>query len=180
MATRGGEAAAVITVVAQNFGIVLFVIAIVVAAVKLRRARTGRRVTSWPYVFWGEILFYAVGLGMVYAGAYHAFAQSMASKSIGWVPSPFEWELAWAEFGTAVIAIAALWRGFEMRLAATIVFVIFSFGAAFQHVNQIRCCHNYAPGNAGPILWFGDIVLPLIVLVLAVFSRDAYERNVRW
>ncbi len=172
--------AVAIATVAQNFGIVLFVIAIVVAAVKLRRARAGRRVTSWPYVFWGEILFYAVGLGLVYAGVYHAFAQSTASKSIGWTPSPFEWELAWAEFGTAVVAIVALWRGFEMRFAATIVFVIFSFGAAFQHINQIRCCRNYAPGNAGLVLWFGDLALPAIILILAFLSRDAYERNAPW
>ena len=39
--------------------------------------------------------------------------------------------------------------------------------------------HNYAPGNAGPILWFGDIALPIFTLFLALASRDAYERTAR-
>jgi hypothetical protein len=173
-------AVVVTTAIAQNFGIVLFIVAIIVAAAKLRRARLDRRVTSWAYVFWGEILFYGVGLAMLYAGIFHAFFQSMTAKGIGWTPSPFEWELAWAEFGVAIVAVVALWRGYEMRLAATIVFVTFSIGAAIQHVNQIRCCHNYAPGNAGPILWFGDIALPLIVVILTVLSREAYERKAPW
>jgi hypothetical protein len=32
-----------------------------------------------------------------------------------------------------------------------------------------------APGNAGLILWFSDIAVPLIVLVLAVLSSRSVE-----
>jgi hypothetical protein len=40
-------------------------------------------------------------------------------------------------------------------------------------------CSRYAPGNAGPIVWFGDILLPLLLVVLAFASRDAHERHER-
>lgn len=163
-----------------NLGTLFLIVALVVGFVKLRRARVGRRVVTWPYLFWGELLFYAVGLSLVYTGALHAFAQPMAARSIGWEPSPFEWELGWAEIGLGIVALTSLWRGYNTRLAVTVVFAIFSFGAAIQHINQIRCCANFAPGNAGLVLWLGDIALPLFLLALAVLSRDAYERKVRW
>jgi hypothetical protein len=66
-----------------------------------------------------------------------------------------------------------------MRLAATLAFAIFSFGAAAQHIQQMLALHNYNPGNSGLILWFGDIALPLILLFLAFGARDAYERTTR-
>jgi len=169
----------VIHTILSNLALVLIVIAIVVAILKLRRAKSHRTVMSPVYTLWGELLFYGIGLGFLWAGIFHAFFQQVAASSIGWQPSPFEWELAWAEFGVAIIALMSLGRGYDMRLAATIVFFIFSAGATIQHINQMLCCHNYSPGNAGTILWINDIALPLVLLYLAFASRDAYERTTR-
>ncbi|MDQ6823303.1 MAG: hypothetical protein M3Z07_02265 [Candidatus Eremiobacteraeota bacterium] len=166
-----------VSAILENVAILLFVLAIVTSVLKLRRAGRRRIVATAAYVFWGEILFYGVGLVMLWAFLFHAFFQHIAASSIGWQPSPFEWELAWAELGLAIVAMLALYRGFEMRLAATVAFVILASGAAIQHVHQLRCCHNYAPGNAGLVLWFNDIFVSLTVLVLAFASRDAYERQ---
>lgn len=167
----------IISFILGNIEIPLFVIALIVTAFKLRRTR--REVMSFSYTLWGEVLFYCVGLGFIYIWYMHAFLEQFTAPLIGWQPSPFEWELAWAELGLAVIALLSLWRGYEMRLAASLVFAIFSFGAAAQHIHEILTQHNYAPGNAGLILWFGDIALPIIVLVLAWAARDAYERTAR-
>jgi hypothetical protein len=171
--------ATVIRAVLSNLELVLIVIAVIVTIVKLRRAKMHRTVMTPGYTLWGELLFYGIGFGFLWAGIFHAFFQETAATSIGWQPSPFEWELAWAEFGVALIALLSLGRGYEMRLAATIVFAIFSAGAAIQHINQIVCCRNYAPGNAGTILWINDIAVPLVLLYLAFASRDAYERSSR-
>lgn len=169
----------IISFVLGNVEIPLLVVAIVVTIVKLRRASARHEVMTVTYTLWGEVLFYCVGLGFVYIWYFHAYLEQFTAPLIGWKPSPFEWELAWAELGLAVIALLSLWRGFEMRLAATLVFAIFSFGAAAQHIQQILALHNYSQGNAGLILWFGDIALPIVVLFLAFVSRDAYERTAR-
>lgn len=167
------EVAAVIKLILSNFVVVLFIIAIAVAIAKIRRG-TAESATS---ILLGETLFYCVGIGFLWAGIFHAFAQQTAAESIGWVPSPFEWELAWAEFGIAVGAIMSLWSDYRVRLTITLIFAIFCAGATIQHVNQIMCCQNYAPGNAGLILWFNDIALPLFLLALCVLT--ARERSVR-
>lgn len=168
-----------ISFILGNIEIPLLVVAIVVTIVKLRRAAAQHQVMTAAYTLWGETLFYCIGLGFVYIWYFHAYLADFTAPLIGWQPSPFEWELAWFEMGLAVIALLSLWRGYEMRLAASLVFAIFSFGAAAQHVQQILKAHNYTPGNAGLILWFGDIALPLFVLLLALLSRDAYERTAR-
>ncbi|HKU66551.1 MAG TPA: DUF6790 family protein [Candidatus Baltobacteraceae bacterium] len=162
-----------------NVQIPLFVIAVIVTIVKLRRASARHEVMSVAYTLWGEVLFYCFGLGMIYVWYFHAFQADMVAPAIGWKPSPFEWELAWSELGMGVIAVLSLWRGYDMRLAATLVPSVFLFGAAAQHIHQMLALHNYAPGNAGLILWFGDIALPLFTLLLSFLSRDAYERTVR-
>ena len=77
------------------------------------------------------------------------------------------------EIPIALIAIMALWRGFEFRLAATIVVAVFLLAAAAQHINEIVCCHNYAPDNAGLLLWFGDIFVPVLLLVVAALCVRA-------
>ncbi|HET9096190.1 MAG TPA: DUF6790 family protein [Candidatus Baltobacteraceae bacterium] len=162
-----------------NIQIPLFVIAVIVTIVKLRRAGARHEVMSTAFTLWGEVLFYCFGLGFVYVWYFHAFMAAFVAPTIGWQPSPFEWELAWAELGIGVIAILSLWRGYDMRLAATLTSAIFLFGAAAQHIHLIITANNHAPGNAGPVLWFGDITLPLLLLVLAFASRDAYERTAR-
>ncbi|HEY9181202.1 MAG TPA: DUF6790 family protein [Candidatus Baltobacteraceae bacterium] len=166
-----------ISFVLGNIQIPLFVIAVIVTIVKLRRASARHEVMTASYTLWGEVLFYCFGLGFVYVWYMHAFMSAMVAPMIGWKPSPFEWELAWSELGMGVIAIISLWRGYDMRLAATLVPSVFLFGAAAQHIHLMMTAHNYAPGNSGAVLWFGDIALPLFTLFLALASRDAYERR---
>ncbi len=162
--------AAATAAILSHWYVLLFVIAIVTTAVKARRARAAHVVAHTPTIFWGELLFYVVGIGYVYAGIFHAYAQGIAAPAIGWAPSPFEYELGWMEIALGLVAMLALWRGRDFRLAATLIFVIFSWAAAAQHVQQLVCCANRAPGNAGTILWFGDLLIPLIVVIAAWLS----------
>jgi hypothetical protein len=148
----------------------LFAIAVCTTAYKIWRARRDGRSEDDTYIAWGELLFYVLGVQYVIFGVMHAYFQSLAAPSIGWQPSPFEYELGWLEIPLGVVALASLWRGFEFRLAATIMYATFAFAAAAQHLQEVLCCHNYAPNNAGPVLWFADLVLPGIAVVLAAMS----------
>jgi hypothetical protein len=167
----------IVSEVSSNGLVVLFAIAVATTVVKLRRFRAEHRPVNGAYVFWGEALFYSVGIGFVCTGALHAYFPSVAAPAIGWQPSPFEYELGWIEIALGLVAMLALWRGFEFRLAATIVFAIFALAAAAGHIQEILCCRNYAPGNAGLTLWFGDVFLPVVLVMLASLSQS--ERDAR-
>ena len=155
----------------SNFFVVLLIIAICTSVAKIRRARIGRRPISSSYVVWGELLFYVYGLATIYSGFFHAYAGPMVAASIGWQNSPFQYELGWFEIGYGATALLSLWRGYQFRLAMTLPYSIFLLAAAAQHIDQMKRLHNYAPNNAGLILWLGDIAIPLVVLLLSWMAR---------
>lgn len=159
----------------HNLYVVLFAVAICTWLFKMRRDRAAGKRPHWAYVLWGELLFYSVGLNFAYTGIFHAYFQGLVAPLIGWQPSPFEFELGWGEIGLAAIALLSLRRGYEFRLATTVVFCIFSIAAAAQHIAQIVCCRNLAPDNAGLVLWFGDVALPVAILALALLARGERE-----
>ena len=169
--------AAAVSFVLGNIYLVLFAIAVVTSFVKIRRASNRGKPLGAAYIAWGELLFYAFGIWFVLAGLLHAYAQGFVAPKIGWQPSPFEYELGWIEIPTGIVAMMALWRGFEFRLAATIVLATFTLAAAAQHLQEMFCCANYAPSNAGPVLWFADVFMPLLLIVLAFLARDASSRR---
>ena len=161
-----------IVLILGNLGIILFVVGVAVAFVRVRRGGVRDRRLAAD-VYWQEITFYAVGLALLWYGTFHAFFQDYASRLIGWLPSPFERELGFVEIAVGVAALVSRWRSYDMRLAITIVFALFSLGAAAQHIYLIVCCGNMNPGNAGIILWFNDLALPLLLVALAWLARPA-------
>jgi hypothetical protein len=155
----------------SNLYLVLFAVALCTTAGKLRRYRREGTASNAAYVAWGEQLFYTVGIVFVYFGVLHANFGEHVAPAIGWRPSPFEYELGWVEIPLGAVAMMALWRGYEFRLAATIVSATFLLACAAQHIHEILCCGNYAPSNAGPVLWFYDVFVPLLLIALALLSR---------
>jgi hypothetical protein len=155
--------------IASNWFLLLFAVAVCTTIVKARRVDT-HRFSSVAYIAWGELLLYSVGIWFIYTGIGHAYFQDFTAPRIGWQPSPFQFELGWMEIPLGFVAILALWRGYEFRLAATIIAATFSLACAAQHIAQMVCCGNYAPNNAGPILWFADIFIPLLLVCLMALS----------
>ncbi|HVA33801.1 MAG TPA: DUF6790 family protein [Candidatus Baltobacteraceae bacterium] len=160
-----------IAAILSNWFLALFVVALCTTYAKVRRARSRRERVNVAGILWGELLLYSVGISMAYGGIFHAYFATITAPAIGWQPSPFEYELGWMEIPVGIVAIASMWRGLEFRIASTTIFVIFSLAAAAQHVEQILCCKNFAPNNAGVLLWFGDIFLPLLIVTCALLAR---------
>jgi hypothetical protein len=105
------------------------------------------------------------GLLGFYAHAFHAAA---TAEIIGWPPgSPFQFEVAMANLAFGVLGILCLWLRGGFWAATIIGFALFLEGAAYGHIRDIILNHNYAPGNAGVILYW-DIIVPLVQLVLLV------------
>lgn len=162
----------IIKTVLSNSLVVFIVIAALTSIAKIRRARMSRRPFSSAYIIWGELLFYVYGLANIYAGAFHAYDGAMVAQTIGWQPSPFQYELGWFEIAYGFTALFSLWRAYQFRFAMTLPYSIFLLAAAAQHINMMMGQHNYAVNNAGVILWLGDIAVPLLMLALCWLSRD--------
>ncbi|MGZ7188690.1 MAG: DUF6790 family protein [Halobacteriota archaeon] len=128
----------------------------------------GRIVES--FLLW--FLVIVVGFGSLYAFVGHAFVADDVARSIGWPSgSPFQFEVALHNLAIGVLGVLCFWLRSDFWSATVIAFAVFGLGAAYGHIRDMRLHRNYAPGNAGPILYISDILLPLLLVVLLVIYR---------
>jgi hypothetical protein len=86
------------------------------------------------------------------------------AQSIGWAPSPFQKEVAGANLGIGLGAIAASVLGPKAAWAMTFVAAGFLWSAASTHIADMARSKNFAVNNAGPLFWW-DILTPLTLLI---------------
>ena len=108
----------------------------------------------------------SVGLGIpsLWTALCHSVFGTRVAQSIGWAPSPFQKEIAGANLGIGLGAIAASVLGPEAAWAMTFMAGGFLWSAASAHVVDMLERKNFEINNAGPILWW-DILTPLTLLV---------------
>ncbi len=156
---------AAIVFIASNYSLTFMVIGLLFSAVAITRAKKPRgpsvvieKLLAW-HVFW------AIGVGYLYNFIMHGFFGRMSAAFIGWADSPFQFEVATASLGFAVVGFLAAFRSFDLRLAAIVGPSLFMLGAAAGHVYQMQTEHNFAPGNGG-VIFYMDIIIPLFGLAL--------------
>ncbi len=164
---------AAIVFVISNYSLTFLVIGVLFSLVAIARAPkpVGPAVIVEKLLAWH--VFWAIGIGYLYNFVMHSFFGKMSASFIGWADSPFQFEVATASLGFAVVGFLAAFRSFDLRLAAIVGPSFFMLGAAAGHVYQMVTEHNFAPGNAG-VIFYMDIVIPLFgFLLLWLDSRYA-------
>ncbi|TCT08166.1 DUF6790 family protein [Aquabacter spiritensis] len=117
------------------------------------------------------IMLFPMGIQGLWGALGHLGFPAETAASIGWAPSPFQFEVGVCNLGIGVVGlIAAFYARWNFRLALAIYALFFLGGAAWGHVIQMMTAGNFAPGNAGPI-FFTDILTPLSLLILLAWTR---------
>jgi Na+/melibiose symporter-like transporter len=115
------------------------------------------------------MLIFPVGVQGLWAFVCHVFIPEQAAASIGWEPSPFQFEVGVADLGIGLAGLYAAFQSFQARAAVAVMAACFLGGAAVGHMMDIALGDNLTPGNAGPIL-YTDILTPIAMLVLLLVS----------
>ena len=113
---------------------------------------------------------FPVGLIGLWAALGHIAFPVRVAQAIGWQTSPFQFEVGVANLGIGCAGLYAAFRSFEARLATNLMLACFLIGAGIGHIREIIGAGNFAPGNAGPIL-FTDLLTPTAIFLLLWFSR---------
>jgi hypothetical protein len=113
------------------------------------------------------LFVFPLGLQGLWAFVGHVFFPDETASTIGWAASPFQYEVGLANLGIALASFYAAFSGFQARAAAAVAAACFSVGAGIGHINDIAQEANFAPGNAGPIM-FTDFLTPIVILVLLI------------
>lgn len=92
------------------------------------------------------------------------------AESIGWpAGNPFQLEVAFANLAIGVLGALAFWRR-DVWLPYIIAGSIFAWGAGITHVLDLMQHNNFAPNNAGPIL-YADFLVPVARILLYVYRQ---------
>lgn len=147
-----------------------WVLALVATALQLARGPRGLRVALRALMIW--VFVFPLGVLSLWAFMGHVFFADRAAASIGWAPSPFQFEVGLANLGIGVAGLLAglFYRNLGFAAATAIMAACFLGGAGVGHIVQISETGNMAAGNAGPIL-YTDFLTPLVLLVLIGLLR---------
>lgn len=114
----------------------------------------------------------ALGIGSLWITlSFLAFPDGMAD-AIGFARSPFQFEIAFANLGLAVLGFRGASASPRERLTSGLVAAAFLWGAAIGHVFQWFANGDHAAGNTGGIL-ANDILVPAVMIALA--ARDIHR-----
>ena len=102
------------------------------------------------------------GFGAALIAIPHIHIPDQIAGYIGWEPgSPFQVELGFASLGTSLLGILCIWFRGWFWMAPVIARSVFLLGAAHVYILDLIERENFAPGNAGAILFY-DIAIPVI------------------
>jgi hypothetical protein len=120
---------------------------------------------TWQQVVYANSLGWLVGAFLCMTAPPHLFFPAPIARSIGWAPSPFQWELGVASAGMAVAGIMAGGQPRSFALATIIIFTVFLWGDAVGHIRSMAQDHNFSVNNAGPIFFY-DLLAPAALIYL--------------
>ncbi|MEU7152158.1 DUF6790 family protein [Streptomyces sp. NPDC045456] len=111
----------------------------------------------------------ALGIGSLWITlSFLAIPEGMAD-AIGFTSSPFQFEIAFANLGLALLGFRGASASPRERLTSGLAAAAFLWGAAIGHVYQWFANGDHAAGNTGGIL-ANDILIPAVMIALA--ARD--------
>ena len=116
------------------------------------------------------LLLINVGLEGLFGFYGHAFMGEQVAASIGWAPSPFQYEVGIANLAIGSLGILCWWFEGTFWFATIVATTVWLWGDATGHLRQIVVAHNYAPNNAGAAL-YSDLLVPAVLIVLAFAAR---------
>lgn len=153
----------------NNMSASLLLLALLIGVLLAARTKGTHKRQAVTEAFLRPMFFFALGCSSLWAALGHATHPAQVAQFIGWQPSPFQWEVAMANLGLGLTGVCS-WRASRgFRWATTVVAMAFLWGAAIGHLRQIIWADDFAPGNAGSML-YTDILIPLILLLFMLWQ----------
>ncbi|MEO6965454.1 MAG: DUF6790 family protein [Acidobacteriaceae bacterium] len=162
------------------FNVVFAVAAVLGATIHIafspRRRSSGVAIAETYLIY---LFFIYVGLMGLLTAYAHVFRPVQTSASIGWLTSPYEYEVGMADLTIGVLGVLCLWFRGNFWLATAIANAVWLLGDAAGHIRQMVLFNNHALNNSG-IFLIAEIATPIVLLILTLYHRHAIpERNMR-
>jgi len=150
-----------IALVLGNFGLVMFILATVIALF--------HKIFWWRTLSLSEIIYrwfslLPLGITSLYLFGMHMFYPGYIAAILGWANSPFQFEVAIANLAFGLIAIISFRASYGFRLATVIGTTCWLWGNALTSIYQMAMNNHFVFDVAGPWCWL-DILVPLLLIL---------------
>lgn len=149
------------------FPLVWILIAVVGALIRTRHSPS-RAAALETWRRWWAVA--ALGCGSLWMTIAFLTIPDVMATAIGFNRTPFEFEIAFANLGLAVMAFRAASATARERITVGLGAGMFLWGAAIGHVYQWFAHGDHAPGNTGGVL-VCDLLFPAVMIALALHSQ---------
>src|SRR5260370_25445999 len=150
-----------------------FVLALVIGAVHLYRAKQPRTNARVAEIFLLLLLVICVGVASVLTVITDAFFADRMAASLGWpAGNPFQSLVAFATLSVGVLGILCYWIRGNFWVATVIGFSIWCLGGGAVHIKDIVVSANYAPNNAGATPYM-HILVPIVLIPFLTYGKQA-------
>ncbi|MEV4601277.1 DUF6790 family protein [Amycolatopsis sp. NPDC049253] len=149
---------------AQSAVPLLFVVVPTIGAFVRTRHSSSRRAALETWQRWWAIG--ALGCSSLWMTLAFLGAPDVMSTAIGFTRTPFEFEIAFANLGLAVMGFRAASASARERITIGIGAGMFLWGAAVGHLYQWFANGDHAPGNTGGVV-ITDLLIPAVMIILA-------------
>jgi hypothetical protein len=154
------------------FTLVAIVAASVHVAFSRQRRNSGVAIAETYLLY---LFFFYVGLMGLLTAYAHVFRPAETSASIGWLTSPYEYEVGMADLTVGVLGVLCMkFRG-DFWLATAIANGVWLLGDAVGHIRQTALYNNHASNNSG-IFLATEILMPIVILSLAFYHRRGMRK----
>lgn len=156
-------------VVQSAFPLVWVLVAVFGALIRTRHSPS-RQAALETWQRWWAVA--ALGCGSLWLTIAFVTVPDVMATAIGFNRTPFEFEIAFANLGLAVMGFRAASPSATARERITVGLGtgMFLWGAAIGHVYQWFANGDHAPGNTGGVL-VCDLLFPAVMIILARRSR---------
>lgn len=156
----------------------LFVLALVFAFITLRNNKewipTNRELTARRFAdhLLAYMLLLNVGIMFIFSSILHIFWGPETARMIGWPPgNPFQFEVGVADFTFGILGLLSFWIRGRFWDATVLAASIFLLGCFIGHTIDYAMYGNDAPWNFGFFIWFTDLFIPIVLLLLWIYVR---------
>ncbi|MFI6042551.1 DUF6790 family protein [Nocardia sp. NPDC051321] len=136
----------------------------VIGALVATRHSPSRAATLETWQRWWAVV--ALGFGSLWMTFTFLTVPEVMATAIGFNSTPFQFEIAFANLGLAVMGFRAVSASARERITIGLGAGMFLWGALIGHVYQWFAHGDHAPGNTGGVL-VCDLLFPAVMIVLA-------------
>ncbi|MFI6042553.1 DUF6790 family protein [Nocardia sp. NPDC051321] len=136
----------------------------VIGALVATRHSPSRAATLETWQRWWAVV--ALGFGSLWMTFTFLAVPEVMATAIGFDSTPFQFEIAFANLGLAVMGFRAVSATARERITIGLGAGMFLWGALIGHIYQWFAHGDHAPGNTGGVL-VCDLLFPAVMIVLA-------------